>query len=150
MFFFSMHACSGYFLVKNRVKLHRKALPLKKIDPVVAVEFCLQTHRESCGKKISSYSCQGLFINLSQCSSWLFLSFSGRPGSLMIPACPSSVYLTPGSALGGRCPPSMLTWTQSCTDHFILWDKPVFHTLCNPETKNSKVRTFPQVIRVCH
>lgn len=81
-------------------KLLRMTLSLKKnrLSCSLTVELCLPTNNlKKKKKKFSSYSCQGLFINLSQCSSWLFLSFSGRPGSLMIPACPSSVYLTPGS-----------------------------------------------------
>lgn len=46
------------------------------------------------------------------------------------------------------CPTPTPCWTQSCTDHFILWDKPVFQTLQPWNKKNSsKVSTFPQVIR---
>lgn len=72
-------------------------------------------------KKSFRNSSEGLFIHLLQCSSWLFLSFFRRLRSLMIPACLSSVYLTPSGALCGL--PPVLAETQSCTDHFILWDK---------------------------
>lgn len=100
---------------------------------IQAVERRLQTHRKACfgkkkKKKSSHNSSRGLFIHLPQCSSWLFLSFFRSLGSLMIPACLSSVYLTPSSALCGL--PPVLAGAQSCTDHFILWDKPAF--LSNP------------------
>lgn len=124
---------------------------------IQAVERRLQTHRKACfgkkkKKKSSHNSSRGLFIHLPQCSSWLFLSFFRSLGSLMIPACLSSVYLTPSSALCGL--PPVLAGAQSCTDHFILWDKPAF--LSNPgeaalELQDWKPQTFgtlPQVIHV--
>lgn len=69
----------------------------------------------------------------------------------MIPACLSSVYLTPSGALCGL--PPVLAGAQSRTDHFILWDKPVFQSPLKPwgsgagssKSETSKVGTLPQV-----
>lgn len=72
----------------------------------------------------------------------------------MIPACLSSVYLTPSSALCGL--PPVLAGAQSHTDHFILWDKPVFQSplktlgeqCWSSKTETSKGGTLPQVTYV--
>lgn len=60
--------------------IQKKPLHFKK-SLVIHAKVCLST-RDSV---VHGYSC-----------------FSGRPGSLMSPACPSSVYLTPGSVLRGH------------------------------------------------
>lgn len=94
-------------------------------------------------------SSEGLFIHLPQCSSWLFLRFFRRLGCLMIPACLSSVYLTPSSALCGL--PPVLAGAQSCTDHFILWDKPVFQSPLKPWGSSAGApRLEPQRLEHCH
>lgn len=93
------------------------------------------------------------------CSSWLFLSFFRRLGSLMIPACHSDVCLTPSGALcEDNPPPHVCVRAQNCPDHFISWDKPVFQSLQLPgggeqwwwcgEAENSKAGMPPQVTHV--
>lgn len=61
---------------------------------------------------------------LSTCCSTVHGYFPGllrRIGSLMVTACLPSVCLTPSGALWEL--PPVLAGVQSCTDHFILWDK---------------------------
>lgn len=73
----------------------------------------------------------------------------------MIPACLSSVYLTPSGALCGL-PPCVLAGAQSRTDHFILWDKPVFQSPLKPwgssagapRLEPQKAGTVPRVTHV--
>lgn len=69
----------------------------------------------------------------------------------MIPACLSSLYLTPSSALFGL--PPVIAEAQSCTDHFILWDKTSLLASSqslgeqgrSSKTQTSKAATPPQV-----